>query len=76
MIPYLAFWMMISLAGLLADFLIEKEILSIKWTRKVFCLIGKEESTFLSNSKEAQFYTILFVLGKITNYLAQSSFIY
>ncbi|XP_022308668.2 sialin-like [Crassostrea virginica] len=40
MIPYLGFWMMISLAGMLADFLIEKEILSIKWTRKVFCLIG------------------------------------
>ena len=52
MIPYLAFWMMISLAGMLADFLIEKEILSIKWTRKVFCLIGKEEEST---------YTIVFV---------------
>ena len=51
--------MMISLAGMLADFLIEKEILSIKWTRKVFCLIGKEAPT----------YTIVFVLSN-----AQSSF--
>lgn len=57
MIPYLAFWMMISLAGMLADFLIEKEILSIKWTRKVFCLIGKEEEST---------YTIVFVFSKVT----------
>lgn len=40
MIPYLAFWVMISLAGMFADLLIEKEILTIKWTRKLFCAIG------------------------------------
>lgn len=40
MIPYLAFWVMISLAGMFADLLIEREILTIKWTRKLFCAIG------------------------------------
>lgn len=41
MIPYLAFWVMISLAGMFADLLIEREILTIKWTRKLFCAIGQ-----------------------------------
>ncbi|XP_055995958.1 sialin-like [Ostrea edulis] len=40
MIPYLAFWLIIILAGIFADTLISNEILSIKWTRKLFCAIG------------------------------------
>ncbi|XP_061188671.1 sialin-like [Saccostrea echinata] len=40
MIPYLAFWMMIIVAGIFADTLISRQILSIKWTRKLCCAIG------------------------------------
>ncbi|XP_062616836.1 sialin-like [Saccostrea cucullata] len=41
MIPYLAFWVTIIVAGIFADTLISKDILSIKWTRKLFCAIGQ-----------------------------------
>ncbi|BFZ22763.1 hypothetical protein BsWGS_25802 [Bradybaena similaris] len=40
MLPYLTFWLVITISGLLADLLISKEILSIAWTRKLMATIG------------------------------------
>ena len=41
MLPYLAFWLFTIMAGLLADLLITKEILSVAWTRKLMSCIGR-----------------------------------
>ncbi|XP_076437196.1 sialin-like isoform X2 [Babylonia areolata] len=40
MLPYLAFWFFITVSGMLADFLISREILSVGWTRKLMAAIG------------------------------------
>ncbi|XP_076437376.1 sialin-like [Babylonia areolata] len=40
MLPYLAFWLFITVSGMLADFLISREILSVGWTRKLMAVIG------------------------------------
>lgn len=40
MLPYLSFWMCINIGGTLADFLIEKKILRVVWTRKLMDTIG------------------------------------
>ncbi|KAL8618451.1 hypothetical protein ACOMHN_049868 [Nucella lapillus] len=40
MLPYLTFWFFITASGMLADFLISREILSVAWTRKLMACIG------------------------------------
>ncbi|XP_025080882.1 uncharacterized transporter slc-17.2-like isoform X2 [Pomacea canaliculata] len=40
MLPYLVFWFFITVSGMLADFLISRNILTIAWTRKLMACIG------------------------------------
>jgi hypothetical protein len=41
-LPYIAFWMVINLAGWLADFCREKKFINTTMTRKTFDCFGKE----------------------------------
>ena len=41
MIPYLVFWIFVIIGGQIADFLITREVLTIEWTRKLCCALGK-----------------------------------
>ncbi|KAK3725730.1 hypothetical protein RRG08_012812 [Elysia crispata] len=40
MLPYLTFWLVITLSSMLADLLISRDILSVEWTRKLMSSIG------------------------------------
>ncbi|XP_067685982.1 sialin-like [Haliotis asinina] len=40
MLPYLCFWLLITVSGTLADLLISRNILSVAWTRKLMTCIG------------------------------------
>ena len=49
MIPYLVFWIFVIIGGQIADFLITREVLTIEWTRKLCCALGKKYWTHMSN---------------------------